>query len=54
VMRELILFINQNSRNGGSIAEVKPLIRKFNAYYKLLEKQLREEISTGAVFQKVG
>jgi len=54
MMRELILFINQNSRNGGSITEVKPLIRKFNAYYKLLEKQLREEISTGTVFQKVG
>lgn len=54
VLRELILFINQNSRNGCSISEVKPLIKKFNVYYKLLEKQLRQEISTGKVFHKVG
>ena len=54
VLRELILFINHNSRNGSSISEVSPLIRKFNVYYKLLEKQLRQEISTGKVFHKVG
>ena len=54
VLHELILFINHNSRNGSSISEVSPLIRKFNVYYKLLEKQLRQEISTGKVFHKVG
>lgn len=43
LMRDLILKINHTSRNGGEIAEVKSLIRQFNAYYRLLEKELRLE-----------
>ncbi len=44
VMRELIQSINQNSKKSIDLDEVKPLIAKFNAYYKILEVELREEI----------
>ena len=45
VMRDLILKINQISRHGGDMTEIKLLIKQFNAYYKLLEKELKREIS---------
>jgi len=51
VLRELILNINNTSRKGGDIAEVKLLIKKFNAYYKLLEIQLRQEIDAVRSFK---
>jgi hypothetical protein len=54
VMRDLILKINQISKHGGDIAEVKPLIRQFNAYYVLLESQLREEINAMRTLKQVG
>lgn len=54
VVRDLILNINHLSRDGEDINSVKPLIKKFNAYYKLLEIQLRQEINTEKVFNKVG
>ncbi|MDO9253925.1 MAG: PAS domain S-box protein [Bacteroidales bacterium] len=54
VMRDLILKINQVSKNGGEITEVKLLIRQFNAYYKLLEFQLREEINSMRMLKQVG
>ncbi len=54
VMRELILNINHSSREDGDLREVKPLIRQFNSYYKLLENQLREEIQAERIFGKVG
>jgi len=54
VLRELILNINRFSRDEGNIATVKPLIKKFNVYYKLLEIQLRQEINAEQVFNKVG
>jgi len=44
VMRDLILKINQTSKQHGDIAEVKQLIQQFNVYYKLLEKELRQEM----------
>ncbi len=54
VLRELILNINIFSRDEGNLAEVKPLIKKFNAYYKLLEIQLRQEVNAEQVLNKVG
>ncbi|MFZ4707724.1 MAG: PAS domain S-box protein, partial [Bacteroidales bacterium] len=54
VLRDLILKINQTSKPDGDIAEVKELIHQFNAYYKLLEVQLREEISAKRLLKKVG
>ncbi len=54
VMRDLILKINQLSKNSGEISEVKLLIRQFNAYYKLLESQLREEINAMRMLKQVG
>jgi len=54
VMRDLILKINQVSKHGGEITEVKQLIRQFNAYYKLLESQLREEINSMRMLKQVG
>ena len=54
VLRELILNINRFSRDEGELAEVKPLIKKFNAYYKLLEIQLRLEVNAEQVLNKVG
>jgi HPt (histidine-containing phosphotransfer) domain-containing protein len=53
VMRDLILKINQISKNGGDISEVKQLIRQFNTFYKLLEIQLREEITLMQTLKKV-
>jgi PAS domain S-box-containing protein len=53
VMRDLILKINQVSKQGGDMAEVKLLIRQFNSYYKLLEVQLREEINMMRTLKKV-
>jgi len=53
IMRDLILKINQTSRHGSDIAEVKQLIRQFNAFYKLLEIQLREEITCMSTLKKV-
>lgn len=44
LMRELILQINQESRTGGSLEELKLKIKKFNLYYKLLENQLCKEL----------
>jgi len=43
LMRDLILKINLESRKDGDIIEIKQLIKKFNAYYKLLEGQLKHE-----------
>lgn len=54
VLRDLILNINQSSRQDGDMQAVKPMIRQFNAYYHLLEIQLRQEISADKVFNKVG
>jgi PAS domain S-box-containing protein len=54
VMRDLILKINQVSKHGGEITEVKQLIRQFNVYYKLLESQLREEINAMRMLKQVG
>jgi PAS domain S-box-containing protein len=54
VVRDLILNINRLIRDEGDLAQVKPLIKKFNAYYKLLEIQLRQEISVDLVLNKVG
>ncbi len=54
VLRDLILNINRLSRDEGNIADVKPLIKKFNAYYKLLEIQLRQEVNAERVLDKVG
>ncbi len=53
-MRELILKINQASRNEDDILEIKDLIKQFNAYYKILETQLRKEISNMRMLKKVG
>jgi len=53
VMRDLILKINQTSRHGGDMNEIKLLIKEFNVYYKLLETQLREEINMKTL-KKVG
>ncbi len=53
VLRDLILNINQASRSDGDIQAVRALIRKFNRYYRLLEVQLRQEISTIRMFKKV-
>ena len=44
VMCDLILKINNDSRKGSDLKEIKPLIAKFNAYYSLLETELRQEI----------
>ena len=54
VMRDLILKINQISKHGGDIAELKPHIRQFNTYYKLLETQLGDEISAMRMLKQVG
>lgn len=54
VMRDLILKINQVSKQGEDIAEVKPLIKQFNKYYKILETQLHEEINAMRTLRKVG
>jgi PAS domain S-box-containing protein len=54
IMRDLILKINQISKNSGDITEVKQLIRQFNTYYKLLESQLREEINAMRILKQVG
>jgi len=53
-MRDLILKINQESRNGADIIEIKGFIKQFNAYYKILETQLRAEISNMRMLKKVG
>jgi len=44
-MRDLIVKINQLSRSGGDLEEIKELIVKFNSYYKLLETQLAKLMS---------
>lgn len=54
VMRDLILNINQISKHGGKLAELKILIRQFNVYYKLLETELRKEIDAMKTLKKVG
>lgn len=54
VMRDLILKINQVSRNKTDILEIKDLIKQFNVYFKILETQLREEINTMRILKKVG
>ena len=54
VLRDLILNINRLSRDESDLGEVKPLIKKFNAYYKLLEIQLRQEVNAERVLNKVG
>ena len=54
VMRDLILKINQISKQGDDIADVKPLIKQFNAYYKILESHLQEEINSMRMLKKVG
>ena len=54
VLRDLILKINQESKADGDIVEVKELIHQFNAYYKLLEIQLRQEINAMRTLKKVG
>ncbi len=54
IMRDLILKINQVSRNEADIFEIKNLIKQFNAYYKILETQLRAEISNMRMLKKVG
>jgi PAS domain S-box-containing protein len=54
IMRDLILKINQASRNEADIFEIKDLIKQFNAYYKILETQLRAEISNMRMLKKVG
>lgn len=46
VMRELILRINHESRTGGCLEQIKPLVKQFNTYYQILENQLQEEIIT--------
>jgi len=53
VLRGLILKINQTSRKGGDINEIKLLIKQFNTYYKLLETQLRQEINAMGFLKKV-
>jgi len=49
VMRDLILKINNTSRNGCDIIELKLLIKQFNSYYSMLETQLRQEINAERV-----
>jgi PAS domain S-box-containing protein len=44
VMCDLIQKINQVSRHGKDLNEAKRLIKTFNDYYKILEKELRLEI----------
>jgi len=46
VMCELILMINLNSSKGCDIEDLKPLITKFNMYFKLLETQLHQKIQS--------
>ncbi len=53
VMRDLILRINQVSRTEGDIGEIKDMISQFNMYYKILETQLGEKISTKRMLKKV-
>jgi PAS domain S-box-containing protein len=45
VMRDLIFKVNHMSRKGGDLNDLIPLITRFNAYYKLLESQLLQEIN---------
>jgi len=54
VMRDLILKVNQTSKKGEDLNETKQLVRQFNAYYKLLEIQLREEVNIMRTLKKVG
>ena len=44
IIRELILKISHDSRNGSDLNEIKPLITRFNRYYRLLEKELRMDM----------
>lgn len=45
LMRDLILKINLDSRKGEDINQIASLIIKFNAYYKILETQLQNEVN---------
>lgn len=45
-MCEMILMINMNSTKGCDIEDLKPLISKFNTYFKLLETQLHQKIQS--------
>jgi PAS domain S-box-containing protein len=44
IMRDLILSINHTSRKGGEINDIRPMILRFNELYKLLEKQLSQQV----------
>lgn len=53
MLREVILTINRLSKDDCDMADLKPIIRKFNTYYRLLEIQLSQRINSERVYHKV-